>query len=149
MERPEGFDIVQRPKHYNSHPSGVECIEIVEYMGFNLGNAFKYLWRGGLKEIGALQDYEKALWYLQRAYEQQAPWPQISGSTFIEIMSSRKKIFNRPSPWCECVRQALAAICNACAFTEVRQSELAVRRAIQCVETAIADEQCMGRGLEP
>lgn len=149
MERPTGFDIVRRPKHYNSHPSGVECIEIAEYMGFNLGNAFKHLWRGGLKETGALQDYEKALWYLQRAYEQRAPWPQVLGFSFREIMEPRKQIFNRPSPWCECVRQALAAICDACARPEVREAERIIRRAIQCVETAIADEQCLGRGLEP
>ena len=32
-------DSVNHPKHYTSHPSGVECIAIVEHMGFNLGNA--------------------------------------------------------------------------------------------------------------
>jgi len=36
---------VDHPTHYNSHPSGVEAIEIVQYMGFCLGNAFKYVYR--------------------------------------------------------------------------------------------------------
>jgi len=34
-------------------------------MGFNLGNAIKYIWRADLKGK-ALQDLEKAVWYLQR-----------------------------------------------------------------------------------
>lgn len=42
-------DTVNHPKHYNDHPSGVECIDIVEHYNFNLGNAIKYIWRAGLK----------------------------------------------------------------------------------------------------
>lgn len=59
----EKFDVVTRPKHYNSHPSGVQCIEIARHMGFNLGNAFKYIWRADLKN--GIEDLEKAVWYLQ------------------------------------------------------------------------------------
>ena len=36
--------------HYDSHPSGVECIEIVQHFNFNVGTAIKYLWRAGLKK---------------------------------------------------------------------------------------------------
>ena len=32
-------DPVNHPKHYTEHPSGIECIQITEHMGFNLGNA--------------------------------------------------------------------------------------------------------------
>ena len=31
------MDAVNHPKHYTSHPSGVECIAITEHMGFCLG----------------------------------------------------------------------------------------------------------------
>ena len=58
-------DPVNHPTHYTSHPSGVECIEITEHMGFNLGNALKYIWRADLK-ADAIEDMEKAIWYLQR-----------------------------------------------------------------------------------
>jgi hypothetical protein len=34
-------------------------------MGFNLGNALKYLWRCDLKR-DAVEDLEKAKWYLER-----------------------------------------------------------------------------------
>jgi len=58
-------DPVNHPPHYTSHPSGVECIQITEHMGFNLGNALKYIWRSDLK-ADAIQDLEKARWYLDR-----------------------------------------------------------------------------------
>ncbi len=61
-------DIVNHPKHYTSHPSGVECIDVVEHMNFNVGNAIKYLWRAGLKG-GAIVDLEKARWYICREIE--------------------------------------------------------------------------------
>jgi hypothetical protein len=57
-------DQVNHPKHYTSHPSGVECIEITRHMGYNLGNAVKYIWRCDLKR-DAIEDLRKAIWYLQ------------------------------------------------------------------------------------
>lgn len=69
-------DNVNHPKHYTSHPSGVECIEITEHYGFCVGNAIKYLWRAGLKKDGTLddidkeiEDVKKAAWYVQRHLE--------------------------------------------------------------------------------
>ncbi len=61
---PKG-DVVNHPSHYTSHPSGVECIEIVEHMGFCVGSAMKYLWRAGLKG-DAVEDLKKAHWYIGR-----------------------------------------------------------------------------------
>lgn len=58
-------DPVNQPAHYTVHPSGVECIEITRHMNFCLGNVIKYVWRAGLKrDNSALQDLEKAAWYL-------------------------------------------------------------------------------------
>jgi hypothetical protein len=59
------FDEVNHPKHY-SHESGVECIDIMERLGANLGSAFKYLWRADEKHETPLVDLKKALWYLRR-----------------------------------------------------------------------------------
>lgn len=58
-------DPVTKPKHYTQHPSGVECIQITEHMGFNLGNALKYIWRCDLK-ADAVEDLRKAAWYINR-----------------------------------------------------------------------------------
>lgn len=56
-------DSVNHPKHYTSHPSGVECLQVVRHMGFNLGNVIKYVWRADLKN-DAIEDLEKAAFYL-------------------------------------------------------------------------------------
>jgi hypothetical protein len=61
-------DTVNKPKHYTSHPSGVDCIQITEHMGFNLGNAMKYIWRADLKS-DAMEDLRKAEWYIRREIE--------------------------------------------------------------------------------
>lgn len=65
---PENHDPVNHPKHYTGHPSGVECIQITEHMGFNLGNATKYIWRCDLK-LDAIEDLKKARWYVDREIE--------------------------------------------------------------------------------
>jgi hypothetical protein len=58
-------DVVNHPKHYTSHPSGVECITVTEHMNFNRGNAVKYIWRAGDKG-DELEDLRKARWYVDR-----------------------------------------------------------------------------------
>ena len=63
---------VNHPDYYNSHPSGIECIDIIIHYCFDIGNAIKYLWRAGLKkEIGLdekqkeIEDLKKAIWYIK------------------------------------------------------------------------------------
>jgi hypothetical protein len=59
---------VDHPKHYNNI-NGVECIDVVEQMNFNKGNAIKYLWRAGDKGVGVdkeIEDLQKAVWYINR-----------------------------------------------------------------------------------
>lgn len=60
-------DVVNHPPHYLQHPSGVECIQITEHMGFTLGNAMKYLWRADYKN--GVEDLKKAVWYINREIE--------------------------------------------------------------------------------
>lgn len=64
-------DKVNHPKHYTSHPSGVECIDITKHYCFEVGNSIKYLWRCGLKQEEGMtssekeiEDLEKAKWYI-------------------------------------------------------------------------------------
>lgn len=56
---------VDHPKHYNSHPSGIEAVDLCELLSFNLGNAVKYLMRADHKGARA-EDLKKAAWYLRR-----------------------------------------------------------------------------------
>lgn len=61
----EAADDVNHPKHYTSHPSGVECITITRHHNFAIGNAIKYLFRAGLKHPSPVEDLKKAIWYIQ------------------------------------------------------------------------------------
>ncbi len=64
-------DAIDHPPHYTSNPAKcscgktIECIQVVEHMGFSLGCVVKYLWRAGLKG-DAIEDLKKAAWYLNR-----------------------------------------------------------------------------------
>ena len=61
-----GGTAVDHPVHYNVHPSGIECIEVVRHHNFNVGSAIKYCWRQGLKEgEPSVKDLKKAVWYLK------------------------------------------------------------------------------------
>ncbi len=62
-------DAVNHPPHYTAHPSGVECVDVAEHYGFNIGNAIKYLWRAGLKAKDPIEDLRKASWYVNREIE--------------------------------------------------------------------------------
>lgn len=67
IEEP-AFDPVAKARHYNVHPSGVECITIVEHFDFVIGNIIKYAWRAGLKDPKKrLEDLRKCLYYASRA----------------------------------------------------------------------------------
>jgi hypothetical protein len=74
---------VNHPKHYNSHPNGIECIDIIRHYTCDIANAIKYLWRAGLKpEMGMedaekeIEDLKKALWYIEDYKEHLKPTMQ-------------------------------------------------------------------------
>ena len=55
------------PKHYQGHPSGLQCIQITEHMPANVAAMIKYFWRCGLKEEApTLGDLRKGVWYANR-----------------------------------------------------------------------------------
>ena len=59
-------DMVNHPPHYTSHPSGIEAIEFMRCLSYDVGAATKYVERYELKGT-AKQDLEKAAWYLRDA----------------------------------------------------------------------------------
>jgi hypothetical protein len=68
-------DMVNHPPHYTQ--GAVECIDAIHaalgddgLVAYCRGNAIKYLWRMGQKG-DAVQDLEKAVWYITKAVEVQ------------------------------------------------------------------------------
>lgn len=88
-------DMVRHPPHYKGHPSGLECIELTEYMGFCLGNAIKYIWRSGLKAPSELEDWKKARWYVQRHITQPKGDSQVTPLTMAIVDRYRQ---HEPDP---------------------------------------------------
>jgi hypothetical protein len=83
-------DMVNHPPHYNKHPSGVECITVVEHFNFNIGNAIKYLWRAGEKG-SAIEDLEKAAWYIQRELKRRGRREVRSDSTRVDVVIDSRR----------------------------------------------------------
>ena len=65
--KPSAVELVDHPDHYNQHPAGIECIDVIEHFNFNIGAAIKHCWRHGRKPGNdALTDLKKARWYIER-----------------------------------------------------------------------------------
>lgn len=69
---PKEYEAVEHPQHYNLHPAGIECIDVIEAFPSNIAMVIKHLWRAGLKPgTTLLQDLQKARWYLDREITRQ------------------------------------------------------------------------------
>lgn len=94
-------EMVNHPDHYNSHPSGIECIQIIRHMTSNIGSVIKYCWRAGLKNLDKSEaethkeDLEKARWYLNDEIVQihgGRPW--VSFDSVLELLSDIQEELN-------------------------------------------------------
>lgn len=85
-------DNVNHPEHYTQHPSGVECIQVTEHMGFCPGNAIKYIWRHEQK--GGVEDLKKARWYLDREIKRLEN-ENVNETDFVEIPGPLNEHCNR------------------------------------------------------
>lgn len=59
-------DMVNEPPHYKNSAVKIEPIEVLKYMDFCIGNAFKYVIRAD-KKGNFLEDLKKAQWYFNMA----------------------------------------------------------------------------------
>jgi hypothetical protein len=69
----DGKVIIDHPEYYGGEDNMYEAIKIIEHydLDFHLGNVLKYILRAGVKNKDTLlEDYKKALWYLQRKIDQ-------------------------------------------------------------------------------
>lgn len=103
------IDNVNAPKHYTSHASVIECIQIAELLPFNLGSALKYVWRRGLK-WNESEDVQKAIFYLRRQ-EQLGSVPTYTVPVYEDLQDSVARIY-------ESGDAILGEICNTIVFGE-------------------------------
>lgn len=82
---------VDHPRHYNLHPAGIECVDVIEHMTLNVGTAVKYCWRSGLKDP-TVQDLEKAIWYLRREVERVKAFGLDKSAMLSEISDAELRV---------------------------------------------------------
>ncbi len=80
-------DPINHPKHYATHPSGVEAIDICELLSFNLGNALKYVWRAKHKG-NEEEDLAKSLWYIRRELRLSAFFDGRTGGIWLNVQKT-------------------------------------------------------------
>lgn len=93
-------DPVNHPEHYNKHPSGIECLDVVQHFNFNMGNAIKYIWRADYKGK-PIEDLEKAASYINHEIERRrkedkkttAVLSNVENSPAIDYTSLRNAMF--------------------------------------------------------
>lgn len=101
VKRTLNGDPVHHPAHYNSARFGIECITITRLMSFNVGNAFKYIWR--FEDKNGMQDLAKAAVYLRWADEDGTPvWLDASSARTGRTLIAEHVVpvlFTLPSPY--------------------------------------------------
>jgi len=118
-------EAINHPKHYNMHESGIEAIDICEHLGFNIGNAVKYLFRAGYKGDAVhktIEDMQKARWYLER---------QAAQSRFTSLMNGTVPYLNTATEGliqrvCACTPSTLTRVLAA--LFGARDGEMHVMR---------------------
>lgn len=126
-------DNVNHPRHYTSHPSKVEAIEICEHLDFCLGNAVKYLFRVGLKD-DAKQDLKKAAWYLDRALKLKNRG--LSPRRPLVIVPALTKVIDNELPG-----STLREVLQLVVVHVLNGDEPRIADALACVERAIELEE--------
>lgn len=116
------------PSHYRQHAH--ECIEFTQHLNFNLGNAFKYIWRH--KEKGGCEDLEKAIWYLKRQRDYAPKFKKIKYRRYIKIIDDLNDCrFDNET------RVALAGVLFIGLYGNDRDREGYFAGAITCVKTLL------------
>lgn len=85
------FDVVQKAKHYNDHPSGIEAIHIVRCLNFDMGCAVKYVMRRHGKEYA--RSLKSAAYYLEDQHKS-GNQPVVNGLAYrlLEDYASKEPV---------------------------------------------------------
>lgn len=146
---------VSHPSHYNAHPAGIECIDIIRHYTCDIANAIKYLWRAGLKpEQGIsdrdkeIEDLKKALWYIDD-YRR-----NCAGETCAEVARGDMMYFvykatgHKVSEICGGYHRDIVkalelllmmGLVQACGIARVKHWEQYLALATKCIQHRIAD----------
>lgn len=83
---------VNHPPHYGGAKNPYEAIKVIEHwsLNFHLGNSVKYIARAGHKG-DAIEDLEKAQWYLAREIERRRKQQAVLGMMDARLARKAKR----------------------------------------------------------
>lgn len=121
------------PNHYKTRKH--ECIEFTRLLNFNLGNAFKCIWR--FEHKNGKEDLEKAVWYLKDQIRNRPGMSKLSQPKYDKMKFSLE--------WCGFERNHLSAL-NCILYAAYVKNYDVMILAISYVEKLI--EEKYGKGNE-
>ena len=133
-------DPVNHPSHYTDGPTlgRLECLDITRWLPFDLGNAFKYVWRAGKKNPAKMvEDLKKAKFYLLD-WKDLLPWRTTlyHGRAPAEAFLL-KTDYRQWEPWRYCALRAIIRGDADEAIDEITR-KIAVERAVSDVDDKFA-----------
>ena len=154
---------VSHPSHYNAHPAGIECIDVIRHYVCDIANAIKYLWRAGLKPEQGMDDAEKEIEDLKKALFYIDDYRKNMPKTEIILIPHGKQFFKETTgyelddviaPYNEYVSLAIYCLCylgivrggrvfaiEKC-NTYIDNAKEAIRQRILDIETEAVSNDC-------
>jgi len=126
-------DVVNHPKHYTSHPSGIECIEFSKHLSGCLAQAFQYVWRCGQKD-DPVQELRKAIWFID-AELKIVQRQRMSNAYYYEFLDLNLTKLNRA----EHDNNKKIALSNIAMSAKISDSQPVLIMAIQAIEELIKE----------
>lgn len=112
---------VIHPTHYNTHPSGIECWDVIGRLPCHTSNAIKYLWRAGMKHDALCPIYIDTLINLPRGGYEAADF---------------RRIHDQRTPCNHCHAQDMAKAAN---YLRAEADRLRVEQALYSYRMAVHD----------
>lgn len=120
------------PNHYRN-PSGVQLIECVRFLPFDLGNALKYVYRHNDKGTPQ-EDLKKALWYLSDFTKNPV---QIRRRDFAKFQKHLDEVFDGVDKDTKRACMAIVDVCAAATMMDRDSLQDAVEHAVEEVSSLV------------
>lgn len=134
-------DLVNHPVHYNSHPSGIETVDVNEWFSGNVAAAIKYVWRKNHKEPIPLRDLQKAEWYLKREKQRLAEAGLVATYLLPMSRAAQERLTDRIHRVGEHDGGGLLSAVLFALMSPAESATVAVGLALSIVRSAVADAE--------
>lgn len=128
-------DPVNHPSHYNKHPLGIECKDVIWVVpGCFTSQAMKYLWRYRYKGK-PVEDLEKAIWYLKEEVQKMMTHPKLDPAEWLTKHPENRDIDDVTKGMSNNISMAFECIFHAFEYGHNKP----LLEAVECIEREIEE----------